>query len=131
MPRFEPTLRRGLKAPLLPALLWSLIVALLLLTPAASLPDPGLWDWLDKPVHALLFAVHAGLLSRALPVRLRRGRKLATAAVSGLYGGLLEVAQLWVPGRGLDGWDLVADASGIGAMVLLLGWRRASILPAS
>lgn len=112
----------------LPALLWSLVVAVLLLSPGDRVPDPDLWDWLDKPLHALVFAVQCVVLHRALAGSRPAGRALAAAAaLSGLYSALLEVAQVWVPGRGFDGWDLVANAAGIGAAALLLSRRRASI----
>ncbi len=122
-------LRRLLTDHRLHALLWSLVVAVLLLAPGDDLAISERWDWLDKPAHAALFAVQAALLASALGAERRRGRELAAALVSGLYAALLELAQLWVPGRGFDFWDLVADAAGIGAVCLLLGWRRASIPP--
>jgi VanZ family protein len=112
----------------LPALIWSLAVAALLVTPGDELPDPGLWDWLDKPGHALLFALHVGLLMRSFAGSRSRGGNLAGAVLaSGLYAVVLEAAQLWVPGRAWDWWDLVADFAGIGLMVLLLTRRHARL----
>ncbi len=119
-----PDIRRRL----LPAALWSLLVAVLLLVPGDEVPDPGFWDWLDKPVHAVLFAVHFALLPMALAAWRRRGAGLAVpAALSGAYALLLEAAQIRVPGRSWDLWDLVADFAGIVLMALWLGRRRARL----
>ena len=112
----------------LPALTWSLVLAVLLGAPGDKLPDLGAWDWLDKPLHGLLFAIHCGLLVRSLAGFRSRDRDLATAAlVSGLYAALLELVQLWVPGRSGDWWDLAADLAGIALVVVLLAHRRARL----
>ncbi|MFQ5349074.1 MAG: VanZ family protein [Thermoanaerobaculia bacterium] len=115
----------------LPVTIWSLLTAALLLTPGDELPDPGLWDWLDKPLHTLLFAIHCGLLMRALGESGERGRGLAAAVlVSALYALLLETMQMWIPERSWEWWDLAADFAGI-AVVALLGGRPRARLRAS
>ena len=112
--------------PVLPAVVWTLVVAVLLAMPGDEIPDPGFWDWLDKPAHAVLFAIHYGLLARALAGR----RAAAAAAGSGLFAAIMETIQLWVPGRGWEWWDLVAGFAGI-AVVALVQARRRARLPAA
>ena len=108
-----------------------MLVAVLLLVPGDEVPDPGFWNWLDKPAHAVLFAIHFALLPRALARWRSCGRGLAVpAALSGTYGLLLEAAQIRVPGRSWDLWDLVADLAGIAIAALWLARRRAR-LPAA
>ena len=122
----EPARRR------LPILLWTLVVAFLLLLPGDEIPDPGRWERLDKLTHALLFAVHFALMARAFPAPRREGRELAVAALaSGLYALLLETAQLWIPGRGWEWWDVVAGLAGIAVAALLVARRHARLRAAS
>ena len=113
----------------LPLVIWSLIVAGLLLTPGDAVPDAGPWEGLDKPLHALLFGLHCALLARSLAASERR--LPIAAGVSGLYGILLEAAQVWVPGRSWDAWDLVADFAGIAVAVLLITHQHARLRGAS
>lgn len=112
----------------LPAILWSLLAAVLLLAPGDELPDPGAWEWLDKPVHAALFAIQFALLVRPLAGSRPVARHLAIAALgSGLYALVLETAQLWVPGRAWEWWDLGAALVGIAVAALLVGRSRATL----
>ena len=115
----------------LPAIVWTLLVVGALAMPGSEIPDVGPWDWLDKPAHALLFAVHFALLVRALAVSPPNSRSLVAAALgSGLLATLMEVVQFWIPGRGWEWWDLVAGYAGIAVVALMLVGRRAR-LPAA
>ena len=107
-------------------------VALLLLMPGADDPSRGgVWEWLDKPAHALLFAVHGALLSRELASRRAAGRAAAVAFLaSGAYGVLLEALQIAVPGRTWEWWDVLADLVGA-ALGALLAARSRARLPAA
>lgn len=112
----------------LAAALWTLIVVVLLALPGDELPDPGPWDWLDKPVHAVLFGIHFALLARALAGGRRR---LLAALASAAFAVVMEVAQLWVPGRGWEWWDLAAGFAGIAAAGVFLAGPRARLSPSS
>jgi VanZ family protein len=74
---------------------------------------PGLSD---KPTHLLGYIPLAVLLVRALAGGLRAPITVAVAlaamALATLYGGALELLQMFVPGRYGDANDLLADASG-------------------
>ena len=116
--------RRTSHRRLLPALLWTVLVAVLLGLPGDEIPDPGPWDWVDKPVHAALFAVHFALLAGGLA----GGRRpMAAALASGAFALVMEAVQLWVPGRGWEWWDLVADLVGIAIAWAWLARRRATL----
>jgi len=88
---------------------------------------PGLQTGLplDKVVHFALFAVVTWLGLRAgLPARWLVPLMLAQAAASEL------VQHIWLPQRGGDWWDFVADVTGIAAGVALGRTRGAGRLPA-
>ncbi len=53
------------------------------------------------------------------------------AVVSGLFAVLTEVAQIWVPGRTWEWWDLAADFAGIAFVALFMAGRRATLRGAS
>lgn len=111
------------------AWIWTLLVAVLLLLPATDDPPRvDVWEWLDKPAHALLFAVHCALLSRALASRWAAGHVAAAAFIgSGAYGVLLEALQIAVPGRAWEWWDVVADLAGAALGALLVARSRARL----
>lgn len=124
----------------LPALAWAGLVAALLTAPASALPGWGGWfslgPWLDphldKAGHFLLFAVLAALAARSFaapaPAGWRRplARRPSTwaAIVAVAYGGVTELLQLAVAGRGAEAGDLAADAAGALAAAALLALRR-------
>lgn len=130
MPPRNTRRRPGAAFDVLAALIWTLIVAALLLIPGDRVPDSGGWNWLDKPAHAILFAVHSLLLAGALEVVGRPRRSLKAAALlSGLYASVLEVAQIFVEGRFWSWWDLVAGWLGIALAAGFLGRQRARLRP--
>ena len=112
----------------LPTLLWFLLVAVLLLLPGEDLPDQEMLSWADKPVHALLFAVQCALLARSLSPPRARWRIAAAAIPTAVLAVVLEVAQLWIPGRTWEWMDLAAGLLGI-ALVPLLAARHRARLP--
>lgn len=111
------------------ALGWMGTIYLLSSQPSAQL-DLG-FSGQDKLFHAGAYALLAMLILGALPLRpdgYRPGQALLAAALAALYGLTDEWHQFHVPGRSMDGWDMVADAAGalIGALVLRwLTCRRA------
>lgn len=78
---------------------------------------PSTWDiaHLDKIVHAGLFFV----LTAGLHVAFRVKIKIAATTLF-LYGTLIEVFQHYIPNRGADWLDIVADMAGVLLFYLVL-----------
>lgn len=109
-------------------LTYAAAISALALTP--SPPPIGGSDWL---LHGLTFGVQTLLLYALVRQRWTRFQSLASAAAGALlYGGVIEVLQLLVPGRYFELSDLIANAGGVllGSGLLLLlsrGRRRESL----
>ena len=102
-----------------------LIVAVgyLALTPN---PPGGVDTGWDKLNHMLAFTALAFCAVLGHPSARRTRTVLLCALLA--YGGSIEIAQLFVPGRSAEWGDLLADAIGIacGAVVAALALRLAS-----
>jgi VanZ family protein len=104
----------------LPTVLWSALVAVLLLSPGdLDTPAPAWLEWFedhggDKLVHAGLFFVQAACLGRTLRgwSSDRHAGAWWAALASFLYGTALEVAQLAIGSRSFEVADVAADAAG-------------------
>ena len=105
-----------------PPLLWAGLCAWLLLTPGRGLP-PGP-AWTDKAGHFVLFLIQGWLLFRGLRNAGRLWPAVGAAATTVLYASVLEVAQLWVPGRSWEWADLLAGAAGGLVAVVVARQRR-------
>ncbi|HVP57871.1 MAG TPA: VanZ family protein [bacterium] len=109
----------------LPAALWAAAILIV-----SSIPDPdfgaGLFPGCDKVAHFIEYSILGGLiglwalgLSRAKQ-RAPRGGWLLAAAI--LFGGLDELHQRFIPGRSMEFWDFMADATG--SVTGFLVWSR-------
>ncbi len=100
-------------------LLWFIICVIFMLAvlPAKKMPEAG---FNDKVNHVIAFFVLSIFALFAYPgVYLRSGLWLM------LYGILIEIVQIWIPGRNCSLPDLVADLCGIlTGMVVVLLFRR-------
>lgn len=114
-----------------PAVLWAVLILVLCLMPGPALPK---WDWadlfsLDKPVHAILFAVQFVLVVRALAWDTWRSgpgaRTLVLAfVITVTYGILTELMQhLEALGRHGDVNDAIANTVGALLGIAYLRWR--------
>ena len=92
---------------------YAVFVAVVSLRPASGVSiDP--WD---KLLHFITYALFAGLAYLALG----RGRGFLVCCVAiMLYGGLMEVGQSFMPGRVMSGYDFLANALGVLAVILLI-----------
>ena len=113
--------------PSLWRIVWGVLIVLvgyLALTPGPSSSIDLGWDKLN---HSTAFAALAFAASFSFPHSLRS--QCAGLAVMLAYGGLIEIVQLYVPGRTGEWADLLADSLGIGigaAMAMLtLRWLAA------
>lgn len=108
------------KYPFAPGILFFLISLLLLTLPGETMPSVG---WLnfpqrDKVIHYCLFFMLCSLF--AIPVKYRTSTKqagivwLAIVCLIGIgYGIAIEFVQKWwIPNRGFEVLDIVADATG-------------------
>ncbi len=98
-------------------IMWALIILILCGMPPSGMPKikiPGI----DKVVHFGLFAVFTILVTSEAN-RYRTHLKISQRSlwlgfiISSVYGGLIELLQLWVfTSRGADWFDFVADLAG-------------------
>lgn len=105
---------------------WAAVIVAVTGAPASTLPSAPLLPGLDKLVHAALFGVLAWL---ALHARARdRGAEIPTwILVMSLatFAALDEWLQHFVPGRGADWMDWLADMAGVLIAVRLFGMAPA------
>ena len=108
---------------LVAALAWAALILVLTLTPGKSVPDIGLFDY-DKLGHAGIFLIQSYLLITGLYKKGAEGNKLHRYAIVGssvavLYGFLIEFAQSFIPDRGMEFYDALANIIGSFLGVLL------------
>ncbi len=112
-----------------PALLWTLGIFILLSIPGGEFGEPPRIPNLDKLIHAFLCGIHVWLWCRYLHRRLKdrenRNRLFFLVfVITCIYGILLEYHQKYfVPNRGFDYKDMVADAAGAAVGWLIARWR--------
>ena len=70
--------------------------------------------WADH--HGILRNV-AAFFALAIAVYVLVGRRLWQVVILCFFGTAVEVAQIWIPGRVFDWWDILASIAGI-----LLAW---------
>ena len=89
------------------------LIAVLSLLPVDQLPPQTLNVW-DKAQHAIGFMMLSVAGLAAYP---RQYRPLSVGLL--VFGAAIEVAQSFTTWRYGDGWDWVADAVGIGSIMLI------------
>lgn len=95
----------------------SLVVVLLGIAYLSLTPSETIVVGNDKISHFIAYAV---LMFNAGLITYTSKRKFITAIVLCLaYGALIEVGQYFVPGRFMSGYDMIANASGVGIGTVL------------
>ena len=91
---------------------WAALILVLTSVPGSAVPEVG-FSAADKLVHLLLYGVLGSLAMRALGdiAQLARSVAVVTLAVA-LFGAVDELHQLFIPGRGADLVDWLADCVG-------------------
>ena len=96
-----------------------------MLLPSDRIPESELLSH-DKIVHLVVFMVYSFIISKAFaPVQTRKDHPLKVvqnALIISILGGIaLELMQQFIPGRGTDIYDLLANTLGavLGAVVFI------------
>jgi len=109
------------KRPLLPGLIWTLLIAVLTLVPGNYIPRiTSFLDWLspDKILHLVLFGTYSYLLAKgfqkqALSQLLRQNPVIFSIIIGIVFAIFIEVMQKFViPGRNGNVYDFLADVLG-------------------
>jgi len=108
---------------------WVLFIALLTLLPGKALPFQIDWNFLslDKIGHFSIFTIMAFLGSASFNTKLKLPKASKAAIISfiiaALYGSMIEYTQMFIPDRGFDYADVVANIggslTGIGLFIFL------------
>jgi VanZ family protein len=116
--------------PYLLAISWLIMTTILLCLPGSSLPREDWLSrlWIDKWVHILLFMVLVILWCRGIS---RQGENksyskffIYLGLLALIYGFIMELIQgNYIPNRSFDTGDLVADAAGCIAGVIISSGR--------
>lgn len=102
---------------------YSVLVAFVSLMPSTSISPVEHWD---KGLHLITYALFAGLgyfIAREV-----RGYAVVCLGIV-VYSGLLEVAQSYMPGRVMSGYDLLANAVGVAIGAGLMRYFRDFVAP--
>jgi VanZ family protein len=99
-----------------PAVAWALLIYFASSIPGTDLPDLFLLDY-DKVIHCTIFFIFGVLTYRAFepypkPTSFSLKRAAVAVIIVVVYGTIDELHQGSVPGRTLDGYDLLADTIG-------------------
>ena len=118
------------RKPLLPGVLWTLIIGVLMLTPGNYIPKiSSFLDWLgpDKLVHLFLFGTYTYLWSegfhKQLKSRLLQGYPLLFSFIFGMiFATFTELMQAHIiSGRNGNVYDFLANA--LGCALGILVWK--------
>lgn len=100
-------------------LLWAIFIAFATLTPGESMPEVDFWDFAnaDKLAHFGVFAVLSFLMIRGFLLKsslfgLKNKKIIFTLVITIIYGGLIEYAQSFIPGRSIEFNDMLANGFG-------------------
>ena len=85
---------------------YAVAIAFVSLSPSSGVSGE---HW-DKVLHLITYAVFAGLGYRM--IKEGRGYLLLCLGII-VYSGLIEVAQSYIPGRVMSGYDILANAAGV------------------
>jgi len=108
--------------------IWAIFIAFATLTPGESMPEVNFWDFAnaDKLAHFGVFAVLSFLMIRGFSLKsslfgLKNKKIIFTIVITIMYGGLIEYAQSFIPGRSIEFNDMLANGFGsaIGVFVYL------------
>lgn len=99
---------------------WLLLVLLLTLTPGENMPQANLWEGLlsfDKVAHffifgTLVFLMIVGLTKQYRYELLRTNAVRISLALGIIYGIIIEIIQQFIPGRGFEVADIIANTIG-------------------
>lgn len=106
-----------------PAILWGMFILIATLTPGKSLPSSSLFRF-DKIIHIVIFGVFAWLVLRAyfLSSKNHNGKTnvyFIVGIATILFGIAIEGMQQYIPDRGADRYDIIANTIGIiGAQIV-------------
>ena len=106
-----------------PAILWGMFILVATLTPGKSLPSSSLFRF-DKLIHIIIFGVFAWLVLRAYFLSVKEKSDttnvyLIVGAATILFGVAIEGMQQFIPDRGADRYDVIANTFGIIAAQLI------------
>ena len=117
-----------------PAILWGMFILVATLTPGKSLPSSSLFRF-DKLIHIIIFGVFAWLVLRAYFLSVKNTNRsktnvyLIVGAATILFGIAIEGMQQYIPDRGADRYDIIANTVGIIAAQVIFYFihRRKSV----
>lgn len=101
------------------AISWGIFTTIVSLIPSDNIPLPKKWnEWdLDNFVHAFIFAVLTFLLIKGFKDSVKKNYfkkydSLISIVISIIYGIILELIQIGIPGRGFEFTDIISNSIG-------------------
>lgn len=103
-----------------PSSIWALVILISSLFPTSEVPTVT-WPYADKVMHFGIYAVLAVLMLRGFALyNINHMQGYIFTLILGMgYGILMELVQLFVPGRQADVFDIMANTMGLACGIIL------------